>query len=125
MSTEGFQPFKSVEKGELKRGDKIQLRDDEVHTTSEETPFPTYLIREKIYIALPMQIVWENFSTFPTLEKNDTFLAGNKNLELDVFDGDELNLDNQNKWDHISPENAVILLPFETVKDVIRELSVD
>jgi hypothetical protein len=51
------------------------------------------------------------------------FLVGNKNLELDVYDGNELTIEYENRWDAISSDYAVMLLPYESVKDTLEGLA--
>jgi hypothetical protein len=123
MSSEGFQPYLPTEESALKRGEKIPLPTPEVNSAPEDALFPTYTIRDIKYIALPLQTFWENFSEFPKLKEDDMFLVGNKNLELDVYDGNELTIEYENRWDAISSDYAVMLLPYESVKDTLEGLA--
>jgi len=121
MSIENFQPYIPAEEKSLTRGEKIPL--PEADSISEDISFPIYTIKNTQYVALPMHTFWENFSEFPSLEDDQMFLAGNKNLELDVYNNNELTVENEYKWNHINSEYAVILLPYKKITNTIQNLT--
>ena len=100
----------------IKRGDRIPLPESK-ETTQEGHSL--YIIEGVTYICIALENYWENFSSFPEIQKK--VLVGNKNLELEVFDGNELALYNENKWDSISKEFAVVLIPQDEVGNMERE----